>query len=29
VYLSNNPLSSTSVNTYIPELRARGVIVEY
>jgi len=27
VYLSNNPLSATSVNTYMPQLRARGVIV--
>ena len=29
VYLSNNPLSSTSRNTYIPQLRARGVSVSY
>jgi len=29
VYLSNNPLSSSSTNTYIPRLEARGVIVEY
>jgi hypothetical protein len=29
VYLSNNPLSSTSTDTYIPQLKARGVIVEY
>ena len=27
VYLNNNPLSATSVNTYIPELEARGVTV--
>jgi len=29
VYLSNNPLSSSSTSTYIPRLEARGVIVEY
>jgi len=29
VDLSNNPLSTTSVNVYIPQLEARGVIVEY
>jgi len=29
VYLSGNPLSSASINTYIPQLEARGVIVEY
>jgi internalin A len=29
VYLSGNPLNSMSINTYIPELRARGVVVEY
>jgi len=29
MYLSNNPLSSTSTNTYIPQLRARGVNVYY
>jgi internalin A len=27
VYLSNNPLSITSMNTYIPQLQARGVII--
>jgi Leucine-rich repeat (LRR) protein len=27
VYLSNNPLSSTSMNTYIPQLQGRGVVV--
>jgi Leucine-rich repeat (LRR) protein len=27
VYLSNNPLSSESINTHIPELEARGVTV--
>jgi len=27
--LSSNPLSDQSVNEYIPELEARGVIVEY
>jgi len=29
VYLSGNPLSSDSVNIYIPELEARGVTVVY
>ncbi len=29
VYLTNNPLSSTSINTYIPQLEARGVTVHY
>jgi Leucine-rich repeat (LRR) protein len=29
VYLSNNPLSSSSTSNYIPRLEARGVIVEY
>jgi hypothetical protein len=29
VYLSNNPLSSTSMNTYIPQLQGRGVTVHY
>jgi len=29
VYLNGNPLSSASINTYIPQLEARGVIVEY
>jgi Leucine-rich repeat (LRR) protein len=29
VDLTNNPLSDTSVNTYIPELEARGVTVVY
>jgi internalin A len=29
VYLSNNTLSSDSVNIYIPQLEARGVIVDY
>jgi len=27
VYLWNNPLTSTSINTYIPQLQGRGVIV--
>ena len=27
VYLSNNPLSSDSVNTHMPRLKDRGVIV--
>jgi Leucine-rich repeat (LRR) protein len=27
VDLSNNPLSATSVNVYIPQLEARGVTV--
>ncbi len=27
VYLENNPLSATSINTYIPQLEARGVTV--
>jgi len=29
VYLSGNPLSEDSINIYIPELVARGVIVTY
>ncbi|MCJ7808381.1 MAG: leucine-rich repeat domain-containing protein, partial [Dehalococcoidia bacterium] len=29
VYLWGNPLSTTSIDTYIPQLKARGVIVEY
>ncbi|MDH4299207.1 MAG: leucine-rich repeat domain-containing protein [Dehalococcoidia bacterium] len=29
VYLSSNPLSSTSMNTYIPQLQARGVTVHW
>jgi hypothetical protein len=29
VYLHANPLSDTSLNTYIPQLEARGVIVDY
>jgi Leucine-rich repeat (LRR) protein len=29
IYLERNPLSSDSVNIYIPELRARGVAVDY
>ncbi|MDH4291462.1 MAG: leucine-rich repeat domain-containing protein, partial [Dehalococcoidia bacterium] len=29
VYLRFNPLSDTSLNTYIPQLEARGVIVDY
>jgi hypothetical protein len=29
VYLTGNPLSSASVNTYIPQLEARGVEVDY
>lgn len=29
VILSGNPLSSDSIRTYIPQLEARGVIVEY
>jgi len=29
VYLNGNPLSSDSVNIYIPQLVARGVIVDY
>jgi Leucine-rich repeat (LRR) protein len=29
VYLSSNPLSPSSISTYIPQLEARGVIVEY
>ena len=29
IYLTNNPLSSTSINTYIPQLQARGVIVNF
>ena len=27
VWLANNPLSDTSINTYIPQLEARGVTV--
>jgi len=27
--LWNNPLSDTSINTYIPQLQARGVTVYY
>jgi hypothetical protein len=29
VYLHDNPLSSDSINTYIPQLEARGVEVHY
>jgi Leucine-rich repeat (LRR) protein len=29
VYLDGNPLSEVSINTYIPEIVARGVIVSY
>jgi len=29
VYLPGNPLNSDSINTYIPQLEARGVIVDY
>jgi len=29
VYLDGNPLSDDSINIYIPELVARGVIVSY
>ena len=29
VNLSDNPLSETSINTYIPQLEARGVTVNY
>jgi len=29
VYLDHNPLSSDSINIYIPQLEARGVIVDY
>ncbi|MBU0528518.1 leucine-rich repeat domain-containing protein [bacterium] len=29
VYLNDNPLSTTSINTYIPQLEARGVTVNY
>jgi hypothetical protein len=29
VSLQDNPLSTTSVNVYIPQLEARGVVVEY
>ena len=29
VYLSGNPLSSDSINIYIPQLEARGVFVDY
>jgi len=29
VYLGGNPLSEDSINTYIPELVARGVVVYF
>ena len=29
IWLENNPLSETSINTYIPQLEARGVTVIY
>jgi len=29
IYLTNNPLDETSINTYIPQLEARGVTVHY
>ena len=29
VYLNGNPLSTASIDTYIPQLKARGVTVEY
>ena len=29
VFLTNNPLNTTSINTYIPQLEARGVTVIY
>ena len=29
VWLDGNPLSSDSINIYIPQLKARGVFVEY
>jgi hypothetical protein len=29
VGLQDNPLSTTSVNVYIPQLEERGVVVEY
>lgn len=29
IYLNRNPLNETSVNTYIPQLEARGVTVSY
>jgi hypothetical protein len=29
VGLSGNPLSTDSINVYIPQLEARGVIVDY
>ena len=29
IYLTGNPLSSDSINIYIPQLEARGVIVDY
>ena len=29
VFLTDNPLSETSINTYIPQLEARGVDVSY
>jgi hypothetical protein len=29
VYLGDNPLSTTSINVYIPQLEARGVTVTY
>jgi len=29
IYLGTNPLNSDSINMYIPQLEARGVIVGY
>jgi len=29
IYLRNNPLSVTSINSYIPQLKSRGVSVEF
>ena len=29
VYINNNPLGTTSINTYIPQLEARGVIIYF
>ena len=29
VWIFSNPLSATSINTYIPQLRQRGVLVDY
>jgi Leucine-rich repeat (LRR) protein len=29
IYLGSNPLSSDSINIYIPQLKARGVTVDY